>query len=413
LQVLRLLAYAALIAFCDGLGVAVLLGAQDTSETERLVRQLESSQFKVRQAATKALDALGEPALPALRKALAAARDPEARRRLQQVIDGIEGRLYREVACFRGHGDDSIYSQIYSVAFSPDGRLALSGGQDGTVRLWSLTTRKGVRRFEAGWMQVSTADFSPDGRRILAGSFDGRVRVWDAKTYLPRSTFRGHEVSVRAMAWGDGGRLLLCGGGDPIKKDFSLWLCDGASGRRLRRLVGHTRCVHCVALSPDGRRALSCSNQTMRLWDVTSGKEIRRFRSEGLNSLNIACSPDWSFALVGELDGSLWLWDLRTWKKVRQFKGHAESVNGVAFSPDGRRAISGGGSAYLIPGMLPEDCRLRLWDVATGQLLYCFPNTGLAIECVAFSPDGRFALSGHADGAVRLWRLPKGQGEES
>jgi WD40 repeat protein len=82
-------------------------------------------------------------------------------------------------------------------------------------------------------------------------------------------------------------------------------------------------------------------------------------------------------------------------------------VVGVAFSPDGKLALTGGGGVFDAAPHGPMDCTVRLWDVANGKQIRCFTGHTDRVMSVAYSPDGQFALSGSIDGTVRLWRLPK------
>jgi WD40 repeat protein len=175
------------------------------------------------------------------------------------------------------------------------------------------------------------------------------------------------------------------------------------TGEELMRYPGITAKVMSASFSPDGKRFLSCSYAepgdagNVRLWEVDSGKELRRFRGEAEDVIySVAFSPDGRHALTNGGPGfTLRLWDVETGEEVRRFSGHTDWPTQVAFSPDGRRALSGS-----------RDNTVRLWDVASGQELGRFPGHTNTVNGVTFSPDGLRALSGSTDGTLRLWRLP-------
>ncbi len=174
-----------------------------------------------------------------------------------------------------------------------------------------------------------------------------------------------------------------------------LW--DLATGKLLRTFEGHREGVLSVAISPDGRRALSGSyDKTLRLWDLATGKLLRTFEGHTDWVESVAISPDGRRALSGSRDETLRLWDLATGKLLRTFEGHTGSVESVAISPDGRRALSGS-----------RDETLRLWDLATGKLLRTFEGHTGSVESVAISPDGRRALSGSYEKTLHVWYLSR------
>jgi len=308
--------------------------------------------------------------------------EDKALRRAHTAPDRPVGRKVRR---FKGH---TII--VFSVAFSPDGRYALAGSGDETVRLWEVATGRKVRRFEGHTDSVATVAFSPDGRYVLSGGWDKTVRVWEVATGHEVRRFKGHTDSVKSVAFSPDGRYALSGSDDSTVR---LW--DAATGREVRCFKGHTDSVISVAFSPDGRYALSGSeDNTMRLWDVTSGQEVRCFEGHSWPVTSVTFSPNGRYVLSGSEDETVRLWKVATGQEVRRFEGHTDSVWSVAFSPDGRYALSGS-----------WDKTLRLWEVATGREVRRFEGHTDYVYSVAFSPDGRYALSGSADDTVRLWEV--------
>jgi class 3 adenylate cyclase len=143
--------------------------------------------------------------------------------------------------------------------------------------------------------------------------------------------------------------------------------------------------VDAVALLPDGKRALSGSeDKTLRLWDLDTGAELRRFSHDDSVGA-VALLPNGKRALSGSWDNTLRLWDLDTGAELRRFEGHDRAVLAVALLPDGKRALSG---SY--------DKTLRLWDLDTGAELRRFEGHD-GVGAVALLPDGKRALSGSED----------------
>ena len=283
---------------------------------------------------------------------------------------------------------------VKSVVFSPDGRFALSGSADSTLRLWEVAMGKEMRSFTGHTNAVSSVVFSPDGRFALSGSDDKTLRLWNVATGKEIRRFAGHTNSVKSVVFSPDGRFALSGNMD---KTLRLW--NVATGKEIRSFAGHTLTVRSVAFSPDGRFALSGSDdRTLRLWNVATGKEIRSFAGYKGYFTSVVFSPDGRFALSGSGDNTLSLWNVATGKEIRSFTGHTNAVSSVAFSPDGRFALSGS-----------DDKTLRLWNVDTGKEIRRFAGHTDEVKSVVFSPDGRFALSGSWDKTLRLWNVDTGK----
>jgi len=103
-----------------------------------------------------------------------------------------------------GHSSD-----VQSVAFSPDGRLALSGSSDKTMKLWEVATGREIRTFKGHSSSASTVAFSPDGKLALSGSFDNTMKLWELATGREVRTFKGHSSSIESVAFSPDGKLAL------------------------------------------------------------------------------------------------------------------------------------------------------------------------------------------------------------
>ncbi|MBX9979590.1 MAG: TIR domain-containing protein, partial [Mycobacterium gordonae] len=155
-----------------------------------------------------------------------------------------------------------------------------------------------------------------------------------------------------------------------------------------------------MALSPDGRRIVSASDNTLRLWDAANGAPVGAplvGHTEAVSS--VAFTPDGSRIVSGGRDDTVRIWDAVTGAPVGvPLTGHTDAVSGVAVSPDGRRIVSGS-----------WDKTVRLWDAGTGAPIGAalLGHTD-QVTSVAFSPDGRHVASGSADNTARLWSVATG-----
>ena len=285
---------------------------------------------------------------------------------------------------------------ITSVAFAPDGATLLTGGIDGTARLWDTATGVEIRRFKGHNDWVQSVAFAPDGATLLTGGKDGTARLWDIVTGAEIRRFEGHKGriwgGIQSVAFAPDGATLLTGSGDETAR---LW--DTKTGAEIRRFQAHGGWASSVAFAPDGATLLTGSNNgTARLWNTTTGAEIRRFEGNG-SVLSIAFAPDGATLITGSNNGTARLWDTKTGAEIRRFEGHGDLVLSVAFAPNGATLLTGS-----------NDGTARLWDTTTGAEIHRFEGHKRKIQSVAIAPDSATVLTGSDDGTARLWNATTG-----
>ena len=279
-------------------------------------------------------------------------------------------------------------SEVFGVAFSPDGRLLATASLDETARLWDPATGDCLRTLTGHMTEVNDVAFSPDGRLLATASGDQTARLWDPGTGDCLRTLFGHTDMVFGVAFSPDGRLLATAS---LDKTARLW--DPATGDCLRTLTGHDETLGGVAFSPDGwLLATAGMNQTARLWDPAMGDCLRTLTGHDGSVDGVAFSPDGRLLATASHDKTARLWDPATGDCLRTLTGHTGYVRGVAFSPDGRLLATAS-----------DDKTARLWDPATGDCLRTLTGHTEVVQGVAFSPDGRLLATASSDETARLW----------
>jgi len=233
-----------------------------------------------------------------------------------------------------------------------------------------------------------------------------------SQTWKCVQTFIGHQKWVCSVAWSNDGKILASGSEDETIK---LWEVD--SGREILSIRGHSGYVNSVAFSRDGKILASGSDdKTIRLWEVKTGKLLCILgdwsrgeyfgHSQGVTA--IAFHPDGKTLASASKDKSVKVWQLGNdlfdpnyGKVMMTLSGHLQPVRAIAFSPDGKILASGS-----------EDNTIKIWDLSLGNTVknLCNYYQGIHyIYAVAFSPDGKVLASGGRDRNIKIWQIESGE----
>jgi WD40 repeat protein len=299
----------------------------------------------------------------------------------------------------------------FSLAISPDGETVLTGTSNDEVILWDMGTGQRIRTLEGhtGSM-VTSVTYTPDGQHALSGDANGLLILWDLSSGKPlmrtvvqkpeMGGWHAEDAPVLNLVISPDGRTGFSSAGDG-----TLVLWDLVDAGEIRRFEGHqTQAILSVAFTPDGKQVLTGEwgdafgfsfgdGNGLHLWDVETGEALRSFEGHTAGVIMIAVSADGREALTGSVDGTIRLWDLETGEEIRQILAHTGGVFSVALSPDGRMALSGSMADDL------ADSGITLWDLESGQVIDRLADQDHYTTLV-FDPDGQTAYTTHWDEAM-------------
>ena len=284
-------------------------------------------------------------------------------------------------------------SQVYAVAWSPDGKRLASASEDHTIRVWDPVTGACVATLTGHSSYVKAVAWSKDGTRLASGSNDQTARIWDARTGRMLAVLLGHGGSVNAVCWRPDGSSVATGADD---RTIRLWA--PGSGNLLAILKGHADRVFRLDWKPDGSRLASSSDdETIKIWDPSRAGESLDLGNHPAAVQAVAWSPDSRLVATAADDPTVRLWDAATGRSVRSFEGHTDAVYALSFSPDGKRLATASG-----------DQTAKVWNVANGATVSTFSKHHETVSAVAWSPDNQLIATGGWDRVLRIWEPDTG-----
>jgi WD40 repeat protein len=348
-----------------------------------------------------------------------------------QVLDRADWKVSRRA--------EIKQSPTGNLAFSPGGkRLAIARGR--TVIVCDPTDGRETLRIPVEGAGAADIAFAPDGKTLAVCDNTDKVHVHDAATGKLVREFRRAGHRITKVFFSPDARYLASSCWEFPRVDqgeASIW--DLATGMERHRLKSPYGLVLCVALSPGGRYvATGCWSQDLILWDMGTGKEVRRFPSAGFMRA-VTFSPDSKMLAAAFSDGVIRLWDVATGRVLPGsadplindvtclgFDRDAKELSGtssmrVVWDPNTGREIRRSARvpmmAWSIP-FSPDGClvaaadgdgTVRLRDAATGKEVRALKGHHAGVWYMVFSPDGRRLFSSSVDRTIRAWDVVSGR----
>ncbi|MCC8249202.1 serine/threonine-protein kinase [Saccharothrix luteola] len=386
--------------------------------------------------------------------------------RASPTVEGRSALLSATTDAYRGRMTGHV-GAINALAVSGDGKVAASGGRDGTLRLWDVPSRRelAVLDDKGGWYRtvsmsadgrlLATADpdatkvelwdvparkriftvpgravdtaLSPDGGTLVAYT-DRGVVLWETAGFTERAVFAA-EPSIRMVFLPDPGLVALTHGNDVA-------VHRAADGALVAKLTGHTGEVSALAFAPGGGLLASTGmDATVRLWDTTTWTTRRTFSAPEVGLSSVAFTPSGSAVVAGAVGSSVYSWDLATGDLLTQYAAGSVTTFAVVMTADGRTLLSSDSTgvitvwSYQRTTLGPRDAVLlgtafqpggdllattsgngvvRLWDHRNSRLAHELKAHGDDAYDVAFSPDGSELVTVDESGLLVVWKAATG-----
>lgn len=309
----------------------------------------------------------------------------------------LRNASYHNTAIFYGY-------MVYSMSLSPKGdSFAISTYKNETLKV--LEVKNGMEVLSI-FSNMGKIAFSPNGQYIasLTSSrffFDrnrnkhrsNSITIWNAKTGAAIQSLDDPKANGEVAFSPDGKRIVYAS-----RNTIKIRTIE--SGVILSTFEGHTDSIRYVAFGPDGKRVVSASaDGTIRIWDATTGEQLQCLKGGKYGVSYAQYSPSGKLILSIDHGKTILIWDAATGEQLQCLKGHTDIVTCAVFSPDEKRVVS-----------VSDDKTIRIWNIANGEQLQCLIGHADKVGFVGWCPDGKRIISASKDRTIRFWDVePQGQ----
>ncbi|WP_321508189.1 DUF4062 domain-containing protein [uncultured Methanoregula sp.] len=306
---------------------------------------------------------------------------------------------------------DSGTDGFVTVAITSDGHHAVSASDN--LKVWDLSEGLRDQNDQGTHHFVTDLAITADGRFTISGSWDNTIKIWDIMTGECIKTLKGHREGIKVIALtADGRSVVSISMSSTIKVwDLMTGVCKQTWNTKTDN-VKKSPWETYFAITPDGQLAVSGCCDELKVWDISTGmclstksylRVIPHNKADDFDLTPfltidaVAISFDGKFVVWG-LEGRLKIWDLTTGMCVsRERTRHTEKISVIAFTPDGKFVLSGS-----------RDNTIKIWTIETGTCTRTLIGHLDGINYIAITPDGQFAVSASLDKTLKVWDLATG-----
>ncbi len=278
---------------------------------------------------------------------------------------------------------------IEALAMSGDGRLAVTGSTDRTVRVWDLASGRILRTLAGHREWVQAVALTADNRFVLSGSEDRTVRYWSLDDGAHQAVLRGHTLGVTGIAVAADGDSAYS-----VSEDGSLRRWNLRTGDSVQLFKGAYHQLRPVVLAPDDRVIFGAGDWTIIVLDERYRSVMRTLEGHEGIVTSLCLASDGNTLYSGAEDGTVRRWLLHSGECTRVMTGHRSSVDAMAFADGGQSLVTGS-----------KDRTLRVWDLETGECTKVLEGHSGFVRCLAVADNGEHVLSGAGDHTLRRWNL--------